>query len=155
MEKKITRVEGIVEICEIPYEVNVPVFIKKEIPDYILVKEEIVYKVPKIEYENKTYEKPILIGKEYIIPKYVEKIYEIPKYITKEYEIPKFVEKIIEIPVIKHIQREEINVITKDVHVTNAIIENKTVTNAEIKHVIVEALHPKYLCANCRKETVQ
>ena len=163
---KVHQVVGAVEIREIPYEVMVPVFVKKDMPEYVLVKEEVVYKVPKIEYENKTYEKPILKEKEYIVPKYVEKVYEVPKIVYKEvvYEKPIYKEKIINVP--KIVEQHEIkvieepyvikvpNLVKEDVKVTNAVIEDKHVINAKIEHVTVEALHPKYLCSKCRKNEV-
>jgi hypothetical protein len=155
-----------VEVMEVPYEVQVPVYKKVEKPEYVLVKEEIVYKVPKIEYENKTYERPVYNEKVYEVPVYKERIYEIPKYVEKVYEIPKFVEKIIEVPKIREV--EQLKIIEKEVevqipkpkfiveekHVVNAIIEDRPVTNAVIQHTIVEAIHPKYLCAKCKKEPV-
>jgi len=147
-----TIVTGQIKIVEVPYQVNVPVYVKQEVPEYVLVKEEIIYKVPKIEYKEKTYEKPVIVEKECILPKYVEKTYEIPKYVEKVYEIPKYVEKIIEVPRIK--EREELNVIKKDVTVTNAVITDKNVINAIIKDRVVEALHPRYICSKCKKEEV-
>ena len=166
MKKQVHEVVGNVQIVEIPFEVSVPVYKKKEMPEYVLVKEEITYKVPKVQYEDKTYEKPVLKEKEYIIPIYVEKEYEIPIYKEKEYEIPIHKEKIYDIPVVNWIHKEQVKVIEKpyevkvpklvqeDVKVTNAIIEDRNVIHANIKHVTVEALHPRYICPKCKKEEV-
>ena len=33
-------------------------------------------------------------------------------------------------------------------------IEQRTVTNAIIKDVVVEAIHPSYVCSKCKKEKV-
>lgn len=167
-EKQVTQVVGNVEIVKVPYEVLVPEFVKKEIPEYVLVKEEITYKVPKILFEEKTYEKPKLVEKEYILPKYIEKEYIIPIYVEKVYEIPKikFVEKIVTVEQLTIVERKELKVVEKpyevrvpnlikdNIHVTNAIIHNEEVINAIIKHVTIEALHPTYICGICRKEKV-
>lgn len=164
--KQVHEVVGNVRIVEVPITVEVPEFIKVEKPEYVLVKEEITYTVPRIKYEDKTYERPVLKEKEYIIPKYVEKVYEIPIYVEKIYEIPKYVQKIIEVPKIKIIEKEEVKVIEvpfevkvpkyieEDKHITNAIITDKHVTNAIIEHVTIEALHPRYICRKCAKEEV-
>jgi len=165
-KNKITEVVGNVKIIEIPHEVSVPVYKKEEKPEYVLVKEEVVYKVPKIQYENHTYEKPILKEREYEIPVYKERVYEIPIYKEVEYERPKYVEKKYDIPRVTIHDQEEVNVkviekpyeievpklIEVDKVVTNAIVEDRHVTNAIIKHVTIEALHPRYLCSKCKKE---
>jgi len=161
---EVTTIIGAVEVHKIPVEVEVPVFKKKEMPEYVLVKEEIVYKVPKVLFETKTYERPVFKEKEYVVPVYVEKIYEVPKYIEKVYEVPviKEVEKIIEIPKIQY--REEIKIqerpylvevpkfVPKNIVVDNVIVTEKHVTNAIIKDITVEAVHPLYMCSKCKKE---
>ena len=163
---KIKTIIGEVEVHKIQVQVEVPVYEEVTKPDYVLVKEEIVYQVPKILYDEHTYEKPVLVEKEYVIPKYIEKVYEIPVYIEKEYEIPvtSYVDKIIEVPQVREIQKlvvtevpKEIEVVTyKKVNkeVVNAVIKDKEVTNAVIRHVTVEAIHPKYVCSKCKKEEV-
>lgn len=165
MDKKIIHeVVGNVTIVEIPYEVTVPVYVKKEMPEYELVKKEIEVEIPKVIIKEQEYEKPVIVEKSYEKPVFVEKIYEIPKYVEKIYEVPKLVEKVIEVPVYKFVEKEQVNVIevpyevkvpklvTENVKVINAVIEDKQVVNAVIKHVTVEALHPRYLCSKCKKE---
>jgi hypothetical protein len=155
-----------VEIVEVPVQVEVPVYTRKEMPEYVLVKEEVVYKVPRVEYENKTYEKPVYVEKEFIIPKYVTKEYEIPVYREKVYEVPKIVEieKQIELPkitiyedvreVYRDVEIKVPKIIKEDVRVTNAVITDVNVTNAIIKHQNVDAIHPTYLCAKCKTNKV-
>ena len=166
MANNVRTIIGEVEVHQIPVQVEVPVYKKVEKPEYVLVKEEVVYEVPKILYEEKTYERPKFVEKEYEIPVYREKVYEVPVYVEKVYEVPviKEVEKIVEVPVIKEIQKLIITDVPKEVEVIrykevykeviNAVIRDREVTNAIIKNVTVEALHPKYICGNCKKEVV-
>ena len=157
---------GEVELIKVPYQVSDPVYVKKEMPEYVLVKQEITYKVPRIEYENKTYEKPVLVEKEYVIPKYIEKVYEIPVYKEVSYEVPVKVEKEYIIPIVKYENKEQVtvkevpytvsvpNYIKEDIIVKHAVVQDIPVVNAKIKHVTIEALHPKYICHKCRKNEV-
>jgi len=161
--KDVKTIIGEVEVHKVPVVVEVPKYNKVEKPDYVLVKEEIVYEVPRIEYEDKTYERPILKEKEYEVPVYKEREYIIPKYVEKVYEVPvvKYVEKIVEIPKAKEVLKinevpYDVDIprpVFKDVTVTNAVVEDKRVTNAVIKNVTVEAIHPHYVCGKCKEET--
>ena len=164
MDKKKKEYPNIVEI---PYEVSVPKYTTKEVTDYVIVKEEVIYKVPRIQFEDKTYERPIIVEKEYTIPIYKEVVYEVPKYVEKVYEVPiiKYVDKIINVEKFNIVEKEKVrvvevpydvdvpNYIRHNVSVNNAIIKDKEVTNAIIKDVVVEAIHPKYLCKKC-KDTI-
>ena len=164
VDKKVKEYPNLVEI---PYEVSVPKYVKKELPDYVLVKEEITYKVPRIQYEDKTYERPQYVEKIYEIPRYVEKVYEKPVYIEKVYEVPiiKYVDKIINVEKLNIIEKEKVrvvevphnvdvpNYVRHNVVVNNAVIKDREVTNAIIKDVSVEVIHPKYLCRKC-KDTI-
>jgi len=164
--KDIKTIVGEVEVHKIPIQVEIPVYTKVKKPDYVLVKEEIVYKVPKVEFEKKTYERPIYKDKVYEIPVYKEVTYVKPVFVEKTYEVPVYVEKVYEIP--KVIIKEKVKVkavetefevkvprvVKENVKVINAVIEDKNITHANIKHVTIEALHPKYICGKCRKEEV-
>lgn len=120
------------EVRKIPVEVEVPVYKKVEKPDYVLVREEITYQVPRVQYEDKTYERPVYKNKEYIVPVYKEVEYEIPVIREVEYERPVYKEKEYEIP--KIIYRDDIRSDIK-------IVEEK---------VIVKV--PHYVCESCGKE---
>lgn len=164
MARETKTIIGEVEVHKIPIQVEIPVYTKVKKPDYVLVKEEIVYKVPKIEYESKTYERPVYKEKVYEVPVYQEVTYVKPVFVEKVYEIPVYKEKIYDIP--KITIHEKVNVVEQEyevrvpklikenVKVVNAVVEDKQVNNAVIKHVTIEALHPKYICGKCKKEEV-
>ena len=163
---KIKTIIGEVEVHKIPVQVEVPIYEKVEKPEYVLVKEEIMYEVPKILYKEQTYEKPKFVEKVYEIPKYVEKVYEIPVYVEKEYEVPivRYVDKIVEVEKVKELQKLVVTEVPREVEtvkvkeiekeVVNAVIKDKEVTNALIRKVIVDAIHPKYMCSKCHKEEI-